>query len=510
MRFTPHRNPHFQYESDEPVSGYDSLTDTEDEIEDLGEVLDTLDLKSRFDYVRKVCDYGDASPAPEVVDRTRESSVEGDEVEVATKDDFDPLRYFADMLSDRLEQSKERVLHVIEAEEKRKRLEEERSKEEERKRAEEERRRKEEERRRIEEEERRKKEEAEKKRQLELEQTRKRKEEEERRKTEDERRRKEAEEAAKKAEYGKTNFAAVEQQYFKYKQDIADIKRDVVEKMKEPANKELKKLVGVQKRKINPKFGQLTNSEPQWQRIMSQIHGLVTEAKSDELAYRWLLNFMAKAIISQAETEVTVKPDSAVPLAKLALNLLIVFPEFEYYLMARFVKKCPLVIGYTCTIDTEQGRLRMGWKRKADGKWEEDIQYDERLSGIATVYAVMCRLQIDATFLGCDAAKTKHPLPISRAWTMMSRLVNLPLELATSVHFAVAGMWWDSCAAQIGAAYGRQGAKLLRVTCADWTQAVAERKYSGAARLRLLGEDWQRGGELKQFKGMTSEDVPDS
>ncbi|KAG7876857.1 hypothetical protein KL937_005156 [Ogataea polymorpha] len=506
MRFTPHRNPQLQYESAGPVSGYDSLTDTEDELEDLGEVLDTLDLKGRFDYVRKVCDYRDASHVSEVVDHTRESSVEWDDAEVATKDDFDPLHYFADMLSDRLAQSKKRVLHVIEAEEKRKRLEEERRREEERKRAEEER-------RRIEEEERRKKEEAEKKRQLELEQARKRMEEEEQRKKEDERRRKEAEEAeeaARKAEYGKTNYVAVEQQYLKYKQDIADIKRDVVEKMKEPANKELKKLVGVQKRKINPKFGQLTNSEPQWQRIMSQIHSLVTEAKSNELAYRWLLNFMAKAIISQAETEVTVKPDSAVPLAKLALNLLIVFPEFEYYLMARFVKKCPLVIGYTCTIDTEQGRQRMGWKRKADGKWEEDIQYDERLSGIATVYAVMCRLQIDATFLGCDAAQTKHPLPISRAWTMMSRLVNLPLNLATSVHFAVAGMWWDSCAAQICAAYGRQGAKLLRVTCADWTQAVAERKYSGAARLRLLGEDWQRGGELKQFKGMTSEDVPDS
>ncbi|KAG7863300.1 hypothetical protein KL939_000619 [Ogataea angusta] len=506
MRFTPHRNPRFQYESGEPVSGYDSLSDTEDEIEDLGQVLDTLDLKSRFDYVLKMCDFEDRSPSPEVVDRTRESSVDADEDEVATKDDFDPLGYFTSMLSERLEQSKERVLHVIEAEEERKRLEEERRKEEECRKAEEERRRKEEERR--------KKDEAEKKRQLELEQARKRKEEEERKKVEDEKRRREAEEAAKKAakkaEYGKTNYLAVEQQFFKYKQDIADIKRDVVEKMKEPANKELKKLVGVQKRKINPKFGQLTNSEPQWQRIMSQIHGLVTEAKSNELAYRWLLNFMAKAIISQAETEVTVKPDSAVPLAKLALNLLIVFPEFEYYLLARFVKKCPLVIGYSCTIDTEEGRLRMGWKRKADGKWEEDIQYDERLSGIATVYAVMCRLQIDASFLGCDAAQTRHPLPISRAWTMMSRLVNLPLELATNVHFAVAGMWWDSCAAQIYAAYGRQGAKLLRVTCADWTQAVAERKYSGAARLRLLGEDWQRGGELKQFKGMTSEDVPDS
>ncbi|KAH3664213.1 hypothetical protein OGAPHI_004564 [Ogataea philodendri] len=505
MRFTPHRDERLQYEFGDVGSDYDSLTESEDDLEDLGQILASVNLKNRFEYVSKVYEEEEKQPVVVRIGRVDDGEEAGPiDAELVEDEKFDFSEYYSQRVSKRLEQSRKRVLELEAAENERiRQIKEQKRLEELRKRQEEERRRKEEEERRLAEE---KRKQLEEQKRIELEQQKRL--DEEKKKKEEEERKRAALEAAKKAEKGKTNFLAVEQLFFKYKQDIVDIKANVVEKLKDPANNGLKKIVGAQKRKINPKFGQLTNSEPQWQRIVSQIYELVTEAKTNELAYKWLLNFMAKAIVSQAETEVTVKPDSSVPLAKLALNLMVVFPEFSYYLLARFVKKCPLVIGYTCKIDTEEGRLRMGWKRKGDGKWEEDIQYDERLSGIATVYAVMCRYTIDTTFFRCDVGQTQHPLPISNAWRLQSRLLNTPMELVTNVHFAVAGAWWEACAHEMCQAYGKQGQKLLQVTCMDWTASVAERKYSGAARLRLMGDDWHSSGGLKKFKRMMAQDVP--
>lgn len=369
--------------------------------------------------------------------------------------------------------------------------------EERRRREEEEKRRREEEERRKREEEalRRQKLEDEKKRKEEAEKLKKQQEEVEAQKQQAKKQAEEDEKKKQEAIRSKTvsDFGVIEKKFRYYKDKIVSIKKEIVEPVKK-ADPALKTLLSRHKRKVNPKFGQLTNSNSQLQNIQRELCALVDQTKDNQLAFSWILNFIAKAMVHQAETEVRVKPESALPLGKLAVNLMVQYPELKELLMARFVKKCPFVIGYTCSIDSESGRQNMGWKRKADDKWEEETFYDERMGGMVTLFAVITKVSLPMELITTHS----HPLPISNSWHMVARVANTPGNLLTNSHFVVMGFWWDAAASEFIQAYGNQGTKLLQLVGDDLTAAVADRKYVGAARLRILLEEWQTTG-IKQF-----------
>ncbi|SCU86989.1 LAME_0D08350g1_1 [Lachancea meyersii CBS 8951] len=296
---------------------------------------------------------------------------------------------------------------------------------------------------------------------------------------------------------GITNFAAIHTSFKHYKNQIKHIKTEVVEVVKKDAN--LKSILSKHKRKINPKFGQLTNSEQHLQSIILELRSLVDQTKPNNLGYQWILNFIAKALVSQAETEVRVKPESAVPLAKLALNLLVHYPELLELLMARFVKKCPFVIGYSCSIESEAGRYNMGWRRSRDDAWEDETSYDERMGGIVTLFATITRLPLPAELIQTH----KHPLPISHSWQLVARVANTAPELLSNTHFVVLGSWWDAAAAQLLQAFAGQAHKLLVLIATDLTGSVAERRYVGAARLRILFEEYETVGKPGSFPDLS-------
>lgn len=283
----------------------------------------------------------------------------------------------------------------------------------------------------------------------------------------------------------------IEESYLKYINDIKDIETQILKPVQD--NKDLKKIVGSHKRKINPKFGQLTNSQQQLSRITSEIKDLILQAQPNELAFKWILNFVSDAIISQAETEVSVKPKSSLPLAKLTLNLLIIFKDLSYFILAKFYKSCPFLLGYSCSQDTEEGRVRLGWNRdESNGKWENETQHNERLSGIATLYFVITRLKLDQTYNSYDPSSTTHPLPISNSWIFLSRIVDTSIDELSETHYTIVGAWWDACAKEFLEAYGKQSVKLLRLVSNEWTK-VGEKSSAAKVRLNLLGEEWCRG-----------------
>lgn len=295
-----------------------------------------------------------------------------------------------------------------------------------------------------------------------------------------------------------SDFSRIEKKFWQYKEKISSIKKEIVEPVKQ-AEPNLRSLLSRHKRKINPKFGQLTNSNAQLRTIQQELCNLVDQTRDNNLAYLWILNFIAKAIVHQAETEVRVKPESALALAKLAVNLMTRYSELHELLMARLVKKCPFVIGFTCSINTESGRQNMGWKRKSDDKWEEDTSYDERMGGMVTLYAVITRIPLPMELITSHA----HPMPISGSWHMLARIANTQSSLLTNSHFVVLGSWWDAAASQFIQAYGNQAVKLLQLLGDNLTAAVADRKYVGAARLRILMEEWQTTG-MKSFPEMVA------
>lgn len=294
-----------------------------------------------------------------------------------------------------------------------------------------------------------------------------------------------------------TNFDKISKTFWHYKDKIAQIKQDIVLPIKK-ADVNVRNLLSRHKRKINPKFGQLTNSNQQLFKIQNELTQLINDTKGDSLAYQWILNFIAKAVVHQAETEVRVKPESALPLGKLTLYLLVQFPELQEFFMARLVKKCPFVIGFTCEIDTEKGRQNMGWKRNNENKWEDNTSYDERMGGILSLFAIITRLPLPQEFI----TATSHPFPIALSWHILARICNTPLDLITNTHFVILGSWWDAAAIQFLQAYGNQASKLLILIGEELTSRMAEKKYVGAARLRILLEAWQNNS-MESFPEMS-------
>jgi nucleoporin GLE1 len=488
----------------------------------LGELLKDLKLKERYSLVKEQIPSTNkryvisSRPSSRNVStrHTRRPSLEksSSPAPLENKDDWlkKQLSHFdneqtnvvSNLESRMATRTKEVAAKIRAIEEEKKRLEEERKRkeEEERKRLEEERKRKEEAERKKKKEEERQRLEAEKKAKDEAEKKEREKKEAEKKANEakesaEKLAKAQSEEAAKK-DKGVTNFKEIETIFLHYRKMIHDIKHDVVLKVREDLP--TKNAIMKHKRKINPKFGQLTNSIEQLQRISSEVTDMINETRGMEIAYKWILNFVAKAVVSQAETEVRAKPNSSVPLAKLALNLLCEFPELKDFLMARFVKKCPFVIGFTCDISTEEGRLRMGWKRHDDSKWEDEVTYDERMGGMMTLYSVLTRLPLDQKYF----QNMQHPLPISENWKMIARLLNQPTHLLTNTHFIVASSWWEASADQFLMSYGTQGKKVLQILWTTWPKASEEKKFTGSKTLQTLGEDWSTTGKVKKFSEM--------
>lgn len=310
----------------------------------------------------------------------------------------------------------------------------------------------------------------------------------------EEKERLEAEEQARKNKMGQfTNWRAVDKEFLQWKAKIEEIKKDI----KEPvaSNAEIKKLCNKCKRQINPKFGQLTPSVSHTKQISEEFVQIFNEAKQhSELVHLWLLNFFAKSIVRQAENETIVAPQSALPLGMLAAKIMSVFPELTDLMVARFVKKCPYVIGFTCDIETEQGRERMAW-RKPGGKWEDETVYSERMGGIASVYAAITQIRF--------TAPAENPRPISYSWTMIARLLNTETEKLTNTHFTVAASWWEVVAVRFLSTYGIQGRKMLQAAWDPWTASCGDKRYPAGARLRLMGEEWQKTGNVKGLTPMS-------
>lgn len=289
---------------------------------------------------------------------------------------------------------------------------------------------------------------------------------------------------------GMYNTSAISDEFTGWKQVIADIKVTIVEPLEQNSN--LKKATGALRRKINPKLGQLSNSKSHVTTLTSQVVEIIQSAQQvGELPYRWLLNFVAKAVVDQAETEVTVKQTAALPLAMFVELILSAFPDFEQLLMARFVKKCPFIIGYTDSIGTEEGRKRMGWRR-SEGKWEDESKYDERVAGICTVWAV----------IAANPNVRADSFSSSRLWQFLSRMANRNKDSLTNAHFACVANWWEASAGAFLQVYSDQAHKLLRLAAMDWTEMVADKKYPSAARLRILGDEWLQTGKLEYIKPM--------
>ncbi|KAI1486858.1 GLE1-like protein-domain-containing protein [Biscogniauxia mediterranea] len=140
--------------------------------------------------------------------------------------------------------------------------------------------------------------------------------------------------------------------------------------------------------------------------------------------FLYLLNHFAKAVINQFINECGAQPKTADPIGVVAA---MVFSNKAYLwrgktlidiLMAKFRVVCPVLFGYRGSEKTEQGRLRLGWRKDGPG-WTPEQQHNDRMKGLGVGYAAIALRDF-------SKSPNTNPWPPSRYWTSLARIVNTP------------------------------------------------------------------------------------
>ncbi|KAJ2714343.1 Nuclear pore complex nucleoporin component [Coemansia spiralis] len=245
-------------------------------------------------------------------------------------------------------------------------------------------------------------------------------------------------------------------------------------------------------------LGQLKDSWEFVARTADNINAIVTEAaRSGPVVERWMLNLVAKAIVKQAEREVSVAHHAAYPLAATAVKIMQSHPQLVDMLMVRLVKKCPYVIPEYIRRQPGQSvtdfMRASGYKENESSELESEGIYMERMAGMLALFAAIVQT--------APVGGSPNPFPIRHGWTWLARMLNLaprtisPLLVQTFLSVAGAAML---------AAYPRQLPKLLELASQAWLPAVSSKNAAAvAARSNLAGylDEYWKTRKLKECAG---------
>lgn len=160
---------------------------------------------------------------------------------------------------------------------------------------------------------------------------------------------------------------------------------------------------------------------------------MTNQDDAQNLHYALLASF-AKAVIAQAETEVTAHKAQAKPLARVAVSLIIAYPALGDIFWARLIARagCWMAGIEPSLLENEQmSTLTDKEKRKRWGAREQEGLEEKmtRLSGVLRLYFHMLFVSMNTS--------TTSPLPPpfrpGRYWLYMSQLLNNASMLGRAV-----------------------------------------------------------------------------
>ncbi|KAN0082534.1 GLE1-like domain containing protein [Tylopilus felleus] len=363
--------------------------------------------------------------------------------------DLDQLRTQWNQQDKAQQERIERVIR-IEEENHRKKLEAERIK-----REEEERQRKLEEERRLAEEEKKRHEEELRRRQKEAEEAAQRA-------REEAEREKRASQAAAEKRKNLLGITSPEDDWVHARQTLKNLKAGAMKTVKD--KKELRTQWNAIRRQITPKIGQLTHDPATISRISNQIFDLIRPPQGlSESLYQASLSSLAKAILLQAETEVTAEKKSAIPLAHVAANLLERLPAFADIFFAKLVQRTggwpvPSVIPATDVGGIpwqDVTRIKAMGYRVNNDEQESMGDFVTRVSGMMRVYFLV--LAMPCTRLPDNMFR------LPRYWMYFARMMNDERLLSTAVAAQVLYAALDVGGMGAKNIWGKQWVKLLEL-----------------------------------------------
>lgn len=317
---------------------------------------------------------------------------------------------------------------------------------------------------------------------------RKQKEEEERRKVEEEVKRKEEEQAQRKREEeaaakrqedekerlrrekldadeqgrAQLGMTLAEEDWVHARETLKNLKAGPMKTVK--GNRTLKLQWSAIRRQITPKIGQLTHDLDSVMRITQQLVDIIRPPERlPQDIYFAALSSLAKAILLQAETEVTAEKRSAIPLAMVAARLLGTLEGFADIFFAKLVQRSggwpvPSAIPSTDSDGTAWDELErtkaMGY-RTNDNQRETLSDHVMRVSGMMRVYFLIL------------AAPVPQPLDrmfqLPRFWTYFARMIGDERLLETAVAAQVLYAALDVGGMEAKFIWGNQWVKMLEL-----------------------------------------------
>ena len=201
--------------------------------------------------------------------------------------------------------------------------------------------------------------------------------------------------------------------------------------------------------------------------------------------FLYLLNHFSKAILSQFVNECGANTKAADPIGVAAAH---VFSDSAFHwrgqslidmFIAKFRVICPVLFGYRGSEKTQQGRERVGWKRK-DGAWITEQEHMDHMTGLGAGYAAVALR---------DFAKSKksNPWPPSRYWEAFSKIVNTPPSEISNTQCVVLKAMIEHTEKRFIGFYGNAGIAALRIALVEFP-AIAPEKTSAVRSLEVHGQ----------------------
>ncbi|KLO06245.1 hypothetical protein SCHPADRAFT_838304, partial [Schizopora paradoxa] len=235
----------------------------------------------------------------------------------------------------------------------------------------------------------------------------------------------------------------------------------------------LKKIWSAQRRKITPKVGQLTDDPREIARILKAIIAPIPSVPGadQQNLHHALLSSVSKAVLSQAETEVTAHKAAARPLARVIVALIATYPLLGEIFWARMIGSIGVwaVGGIEPTLievdDTtgERHELDAKGKLRRWGMREEEPTdaYVSRVAGVLRLYFEMLFVEMDGLNLG--NMQLQPQFRPARLWAYLAQLINHEGMLKRVVAPEAIYVALDSVGSKALTIWGAQFVKILRV-----------------------------------------------
>ncbi|KAH6655113.1 GLE1-like protein-domain-containing protein [Truncatella angustata] len=313
-----------------------------------------------------------------------------------------------------------------------------------------------------------------------------------------------------------TPAAQTPDRYVQIHQTLKKLRASIKQQM--TTNIDLKKNAGNYRREIRKSIGQLTGERGSNKQQLEKIRLVLTAALQGQIGsalvdpsefvrdkrepapdaaqngqlpslFIYLLNCMAKDMIKQFDSECGPMPDKADPIGVTAAQI---FSTKDFMwrgislidiMIAKFRIACPVLFGVRGNEKTEQGRLRLGW-RKPEGHWMPDQQHYERMSGLGVGYASIALRDF-------SKAKATNPYPPANYWTAFAKIVNTPPAEISDTQCVVLRAMIHLSEDRFISFYGNQAIAALRKALVELPSKVPN-KTSAVSGLAVLANLYQK------------------